>query len=82
MAGWPRGDHVDEDRIAIAIDLDVDHPLAVAGSLTFVPQLRAAATPEPCFAALLRFAQRLFVHPGDAKEGKVAETFQQFAKKG
>lgn len=30
----------------------------------------------------LKLRYGLFVHPGDAKEGKVAETFEQFAKKG
>src|SRR5207237_4788296 len=57
------GDDVDEQRVAIAIDFDADDALAIAGRRAFVPQLSAAAAPEPGLTCLLRAAQRFFIHP-------------------
>src|SRR3954454_2304317 len=58
---------VDEEqqRVAVAVQPDVAHPLAVAGGLPLDPVLAAAARPVRRPPGRERAAQRLVVHPGE-----------------
>ena len=63
MTGRPRRVNGYQQRVAIAIIIEIFHFLRIAAGSTLVPQLLSAATPEPGFALFQSQTQALFAHP-------------------
>src|SRR5262249_7501506 len=63
--------HTEEDRVAVAVVPDLLDGERVPRRLALVPQLAAAAAPEPRLAGLARPPERLFVHPREHQHAPV-----------
>ena len=64
VAGRPVRADAHEDRVAVAVLLQLLDVEERAGGLALVPELLPRAAEEPGLAGLLRAPQRLLVHPG------------------
>ena len=71
VAGRPDRIDGDEQRVAVAVDREVDEPEHVAARLALAPQPVARARVEVDLAGRERRGERLGVHPGDHQDAAV-----------
>lgn len=63
VAGGASGVYAGQQAVLVTVVAQLDQLLGVAAGGAFVPQLLAAARPEPRGALVKRQLHRLFVHP-------------------